>query len=247
MDRSARLVVAALSLSLSACAPLPRVAFHDGALLHLVDDVHLDPAAPRADRERLVALLGEAKAHLQGTFGRLRGYPVRVIVCATDDCRRFFAGPRMRSMLIAPGDRMPGEHDTRGQLTVVLVDAGERALNHLAHELVHVELLSRLGPEAAARIPAWFHEGVAASLSDEPPCPAALVDDPLVESLRTPRAWWDRTNEPGQGVATYCAARARAEAWGVAHHGKQGLLALLDAVKSGEPFPAAFGAPEPAR
>jgi hypothetical protein len=199
-----------------------------------------DPAATAVERERVRTYYAGALAVVSRAFGDLHGERPAVIFCKTDSCRKYFAGSFERSVDLGTRNRASGAAYFAEEETLVITKIDASAQVHLAHELVHVELRTRIGSEFLDELPSWFNEGVATSIADPGDCdgePKGLLD---LRTLDANRAWRNYTNLPGRGHPTYCQARAEVTTW-LARNGRQRFFWLLDWVRAGRPFYEAYG------
>lgn len=105
-----------------------------------------------------VALYDEAFDFVSDTVVTLRGKP-RLVFCSTDACANKF-GLEARAAL------------TVGKFGTVI---GPRAWeSHLVrHEMIHYAQCEQLGILKVLRLPSWFVEGMAYSMSEDPRAPLA--------------------------------------------------------------------------
>jgi hypothetical protein len=205
--------------------------------------VYVEAAITPAERERLQLAYSGALDELRGALGPQRSPRPVVIFCKSEPCQVYFSGSARRSCVRAPGERLEGAgYVPTDRLTVVVNRIDGHARGFLLHELVHVELLAR---QSGGFVPAWFHEGVAASIADEPQCRPGPghgmmrgIDD--LRRLDHPRDWFEFTNLPGTIHATYCQARAEVEAK-ARRVGRDRLLALVEEVRDDASFYPRYG------
>jgi hypothetical protein len=227
----------------SACAPpsrsAPRLAYAGRAMSPLCDDVYVESGTPPEKRAELRMAYTSAVKRVTGFYGGLHVERPRVVFCASDTCRVWFAGPTRRSWNLAPGRHAPGaRYVSDGRYTVVMVHVDALSENALAHELSHLELQRRV---AGGDVPIWFNEGVATYLGGEPVCTgveARGIHD--LRALSANEAWIAYTDRPGRLQPTYCQARDEVSAW-IARYGKRPLLGLIDAVRRRERFDPLYG------
>ena len=215
------------------------IEFDHGAMVAICRDVYVDPATTPAERAELSRAYATAVHRVAAVLGELKADRPVTIFCKTAACQLYFAGTARRSYVLSPGEVLPGATYSPDRSSVVIVRVDAPATNVLVHELVHVELYSRLHH---AFVPAWFHEGIAASFADAPTCTPSVsrgIDD--LRRLDQNLAWADYTNQPGTIDRTYCQARTEVEAW-LRRFGQPHVFALLDAVRDGAAFYDAYGA-----
>jgi hypothetical protein len=214
----------------------PIIAFGDTALVPLDGDVYVDPAATDAEREALATHSAAALRRVGEALGGLRGAAPLAIFCKTPACQSYFAGPSRRDKTLGPHVRAEGASWVNGdRTTIILMTVDGRAL---AHELVHVEV----GARTHTSTPAWFYEGVATFIADDPPC-GDHPEKTLVESrppIEDAREWNRYTNVAANFRPTYCQARAEVDAW-ITSHGRERFWALLDGLGGGGRFAQLYG------
>jgi hypothetical protein len=153
-------------------------------------------------------------------YGWVEATP-RIFVCGSDACdvRMGFMGGKAR----AYGS------------TFILVYSEGRSPEFFAHELSHIELHQRIGLRLtlSGAIPAWFDEGLAALVSNDPRYvgegpdgePACVVapDGPLP----TGPSEWSRTAGMKERPI-YAMAACAVISWDNDRGGREGLLAAID-------------------
>jgi hypothetical protein len=219
--------------------PLEKELAYDGrTMLHVCENVHVDPATPPGRHAFLRDVPARAAARAAAFYGPLRGSRPLIIFCHTDACRVFFTGPDKRGRAIVPDSSGPeGRYFAGARWTLVIVRTDARAEDLLTHEISHLELDTRL---RGGRVPAWFNEGLATYISGEPDCAAPLP--PAVADLRTldtGDAWLAQTSAPERQQATYCQARAAVAAW-LGDDGRARCSTLVQAVSTGTAFDRAW-------
>jgi hypothetical protein len=199
--------------------------------------VYAAKGVPEGKRRELLDAYDKARARMKVFYGGTVTDAV-VLGCADRDCIRAFGGH---------GDGFAAFEVTPAVLVWTKVfGAGE-----IAHEWSHLELHARIGSSGARRtIPNWFHEGLATVVGDIPRHSEAVYQEalasrfpiPPLSELRTGKQWGTAfakyPNPRGLNVA-YATAGHEVRAW-LRRVGRQGLFDLIDAVKSGEGFDAAY-------
>lgn len=155
------------------------------------DSIYTD--APER-REEFLTLLKEARSRSEAFFGPLQRSP-RIIFCTTERCADTFG--------LKPLGITYGRH---------LILLGPKGVNEmiLTHELAHVQLHSSLGVQDifTPRIPAWFNEGLASYLANDPrlttyePSEARWITQ--AQSFRD----WGRLHQEHAWQDTYGAAKS---------------------------------------
>lgn len=197
----------------------------------LSGNVFVESILSAEDRTRFLAMIAKSEQMVAGFYGELRENPV-VIACASEDCARRLGGKGAKAISYANfGMRLsPSGLDP----TII------------AHERAHIELHGRLGLVRflAGAVPAWFDEGLAVVISDDPRylLPADAKDrcrsEPN-EDLPSGMTEWMRRASVDHSL--YAQAACRVLRWGNAHGGRNGLVALITRVAQGEHFDSLYG------
>lgn len=126
----------------------------------------------KAEWARATTLHAEALAFVDHAVGTLQA-PPKVIFCSTEHCAESF-GLGARSAV------------TVGTWGTVI---GPRAWKpyYVRHEMIHVLQAERLGVLGLLRKPAWFKEGMAYGLSEDPREP---LNEPFEAQRHTFRQWY---------------------------------------------------------
>src|SRR5690348_2816649 len=121
----------------------------------LADGVYAESAMPQAARQDTLLLLAAAEDRVAKFYSGMQHVP-RVLVCATPACYQRIGGGGTRVGSI-------------GTFALMVSPQGDDVVL-LSHELSHVELHGRVGVlrMSAGAVPAWFDEGVAVLVSDDP-------------------------------------------------------------------------------
>ncbi len=232
----------AAAIEIPGCPPAEAsaapVRFGADAMVPLCRDVYVEPALTPEERERVGRMYAPARNDVERGLGPLVSPPPLAIFCKTKACSDYFAGSSARSATLVPGRRPPGATYVPGpRLTVLILRVDEPARGYLAHEMAHVEVGTRL---PFPRLPAWFHEGLAAAVGDAPHCAAPVrgVDD--LRRLDTLAAWGEYTGHRSTQEPTYCQARAEVDAW-VHRFGAPRVVELMRKVRDGASFDEVYG------
>ena len=124
---------------------------------------------------------------------------------------------------------------------VVINGLGPLTRGTMLHEMVHVEIVHRMGDEARRRLPTWFDEGLATFVGDNVVCPPGTpraIDD--LRRLDEGFAWVGFTNMAGKMGPAYCQARDEIGAW-AKQRGRAALVEVIDAVTAGRAFDEVYG------
>jgi concanavalin A-like lectin/glucanase superfamily protein len=213
-------------------------------MVPICEDVYADPATTPLEQATFERDFRNAQRGLSAAFGSLTSETPVTILCTTPACVADFAGPSGRARVVGPGQRVPGGTYVSGDRpTIVLTGLGAGAGAILLHEMVHVEMHSRVGNA----LPEWFSEGLAFSLASQresPPFLTACDRSPkAIDDLRRLDVGWGQYTDlhfQEKMVAAYCQAGAEADAW-LHRHGMQGLRGLIDTVRGGGAFYASYG------
>jgi hypothetical protein len=214
--------------------------FGTGDMVAVCNRTYVDPATSAEERERIKSYYPGALTVVSRALDGLQSERPAVVFCKTEACRKYFAGPSKRPCAFGRRHH-PGAYRPGSEPTIVIVRVDAPAQGQLAHELVHVEVEARLRSRFRGRLPAWFHEGLATTIANEPGnCLAGekgLLD---LRKLDEGDDWRDYTDLPGRGRPTYCQARAEVTAW-LERYGRERLFQLLDYVRAGGQFYDAYG------
>jgi hypothetical protein len=196
----------------------------------LSDAVYVERSMSDAERTQFRQAMAQGTERVAHFYGQLTAEPV-VLACATDACSQ----------------RLGGGSSRGAAYWTVALRLAPLGLNPviIAHERSHIELHRRLGllKFLTGAIPSWFDEGVAVVVSDDPRYlrPAgdgdrclAAPDSRLPQSL----AAWLRA--AGQQHDVYAQAACKVVRWMEAHGGEHAVTALVEHVRGGATFDAAY-------
>lgn len=212
--------------------------FNGTALVAVCGNVFVDPTVAKNQHPVIVEAVSFAVQSGKNFYGTLVSTQADVIVCSTQACGAYFAGPSLRNVTLFPST-FAGQY-TAPRLTAVLTSAtAPRNSNILAHEFSHVEVITRLN---GARIPAWFDEGLATFVGGEPVCTNVTGKGiPSLLTLDSSADWTFYTASNATFEKTYCQARAEVAAW-ITKRGAGAVNTLLQAVSQGQSFTSQYGA-----
>jgi hypothetical protein len=216
-------------------------------LIPIAPHLYVEVGTDEATRDRLRADMARAEAAVRMAYGSVSARPT-VHACVTEKCYAAFGG--------------------RGSVARVFgqrILLSPRGLNwhFLAHEWSHAEMSTRLTLFAWKRMPSWFDEGLAVTLSEAPEhsenhwqflintrIPRPSRDELL--SYRSLRQWQAGVHRFGddknfervaQGQPTlspvYAAAGHEVRPW-LAQVGSHGLLHIIQLMNEGADFEAAY-------
>ena len=188
--------------------------------------VYVDAAMPEPLRARLAGAIREGDRKAADFYGELRAAP-EVLACATDGCWRRLGGGGAKGISYASvGIRLA----PLGLIPVIV-----------AHERSHIELHERLGfaKFILGAIPAWFDEGLAVIVSDDPRYLLASTESDRCRVKATgffPMAPMEWTRAAGTDHNLYARAACRVLRWMNANGGNAAALSLIQKVAEGVPF-----------
>jgi hypothetical protein len=190
---------------------------------------------PPDDRRALLEAYDAARPLVAAMFGSIVTDPT-VYGCAVRECIAAFGGT---------GDGTAA----REVRPAILLWTRSFTPAALAHEWSHFELLTRLG-DSARGVPMWFHEGLGdATGGDMPRHSEALYQEavasgvpiPTLDELKLLKQWGpahEKYANPKVNLP-YTTAAHEVRRW-LQRVGREGLLELIEALNSGEPFDAAY-------
>lgn len=203
--------------------------------------------------EQAIAKLHEARTKaeekIRSTYGSVASHPA-VYACLTEECYTSFGGLGSKA-------KVYGDH--------ILLSPRGLNWHFLAHEWSHDEILTRLTFGAWRRLPQWFDEGLAVTISEAPEhseahweyLVAAKVQRPTRDELFTYKSlgqWLDAVHRYGETQnmqrkangepeirPVYAAAGHEVRPW-FAEAGRQGLLELIKRLNDGQQFESIYTA-----
>jgi hypothetical protein len=195
--------------------------------------IFVDPAMSTDLRSDFLENVTEGEQRVSSFFGGLRERPT-ILACASTTCARRMHEKGARAVSYA----QYGLRLSPVGLDVVTV----------AHERTHIEVHGRIGIVRflTGALPAWFDEGLAVLVSDDPRYlrPAGSGDRCLAapnQNLPIGTAEWMR--RASADPTLYTQAACRVQRWADAHGGRDGLLLLIDRVGAGASFDTVWDNP----
>lgn len=200
--------------------------------------VHVDSAMPPEQRAALLLMLRQAAERIEQAYGGVHSRPV-ICACASEECFGSFGGGQQRAFSI-------------GHLAIVLSPRGLTP-PIVTHERSHAELSFRLDGGRGEPVPRWFDEGLAVAVSDEPTHSEARWQEiardgrayPALANLESRDEWDQAVRSYGDDVAggrrkiVYATAGHEVRRW-LRQVGPVGLKALIDRLREGQDFHAAY-------
>jgi len=172
-------LTAALAFLFAACAmykPLRVVAPEAFGLNCIADDICVDDSAIAAEA---TLLRDEALNFVVENIGQIEDVP-RVLFCSSEECFARFGNPAVAALYIWGLD------------TLIINDKGWHDYI-LRHELIHHWQIEQFGTVRSSRLPRWYIEGMAYSLSQDPRNPLPRSD---IQSWRKQfEAWLEDGND----------------------------------------------------
>lgn len=226
-------------VSCEGAAGVEPLTFGAEALTPVCSGLWVDPSASPDQLETARQAFAESTRYAREVFPNLKTMALRTVFCVSDACKRHFVGHTNRSSALGAGDRAPGAtYRWEGGTTIVMTGIWRAMIYDLAHEFSHIAVLARTKGKP---LPAWFDEGLAASVGDAPHCASVTargVD--TLHRLESNGLFFRYTDLRGRFDPTYCQARAEVEAW-IRRNGRGRFDALLDGVGAGTSFAELYG------
>ncbi|HSC46959.1 MAG TPA: hypothetical protein VLG68_02615 [Gammaproteobacteria bacterium] len=202
-------------------------------LTELASGVYGETGLSDEARQHTLQTVAAAEERVGRFYGGLQHVP-RVLACATPGCYRRIGGSGTRVGSV-------------GTFTLMVSPEGMDVVL-ISHELSHVELHGRVGVlhMSAGAVPAWFDEGVAVLVSDDPvylaPPRKGMADrctsGPTPDMPVEPGEWRDALQQEGEVM--YARAACQVDLWMISKGGPAAVPALLAKVAGGEDFDAVY-------
>jgi hypothetical protein len=213
-------------------------------------NIYADSAMPDEARRGLVTNVVEAKDRIAEVYGVAVSTP-EIVACSTQTCFESFGGGRQRALTF--GNR-------------VLLSPRGSTVHIVSHEWSHAELNARLGwltRWVLGDLPSWFDEGLAVAVSGEPMHSEEVWQTVEQRALPRPELTelisngdWSRAvvrygdvqaaieGNPDHPMVVYPMVGHEVRGW-LAQNGRPGLLALIERLRNGDRFDAAYKQPLP--
>jgi hypothetical protein len=199
------------------------------------ENVFVDAAMSDNAKRNLQNTISAAEIPIATFFGSVSSRRV-ILACGNEDCET-----RLKSRLEGAARVRAFAYDAGGYAVIRFSPRGlSRVI--IAHELTHVEVHERIGflNHMRGAFPAWFDEGLAVLLSDDPrylrpgrTAAERCQPTPDGELPSTPLAWDEMA---GKSEWIYAKAACEVMRWMDANGGKEGVLSSLAKVAVGERF-----------
>lgn len=185
--------------------------------------VYVDPDMPESQRQKLLGSLADGKEQIAGLYGAYSADPV-IIAGHTMDVMQAFGDNSY--------NRVGRTYLTAVATFIILGPDGVLSTDVLSHELAHAEFSARIGHRNRSKIPSWFDEGL-----------AVQFDGRYLESEWRTRTDNGRTAPDLDQIGiirhgdwlAYATAKHEVGRW-LDVVGQEGFWALLEAIRSGDPF-----------
>ena len=198
-------------------------------------------------RSEFLKTVIEARNKITKFYGGIISEP-QILACSSEECFVRIGGRQQRGLHLGKSK--------------ILISPRGLTIPILTHELSHAEFSTRMearmdGVFGIPSIPTWFDEGLAVAVSEEPAHSEKVWEQIAAKKMSTPRLddlvslkQWNRAagkfgdadysiGVPGKLCVVYAAAGHEVRKW---HQsvGRDGLLKLIEKVKSGEDFESSF-------
>lgn len=216
-------------------------------LEELTPKVYVNKEMSIAHREQFSEVVAEARRKITDFYGGTISQP-EILACSTEECFAAIGGGKPRGVNLSKSKLIISP---RG-LTVPI----------LTHEWSHAELRTRMDARFAGvfgipSIPTWFDEGLAVVVSEEPAHSEKVWELIVAEKKATPdlgeletlKGWNEAVGKfgdadcasgvPGKTFVVYATAGHEVRNW-YRRVGREGLLNLIERIKSGERFERAY-------
>ncbi len=183
-----------------AYANVTRLIFIEYSGLSAIDkSVYISETLLPKDERAIIAMLASARERIAIHYGEPTSEPLVVVLSSQEEKRKFELYDAPGKLLFAPWG------------SYLLLSYQEANIDVAAHELVHAEIVSRVGYlKRQLKIPTWFDEGTAMQVDYRPKYDSSktisLPEFERVVSLTVPSKFW--TNEEIQNTENYRGAKA---------------------------------------
>ena len=221
-------------------------------LVQVTPTVYVETGTDPETQAKLREAMVKVENAIRAAYGSVVSHPI-VNACVSERCYEAFGG--RGSVAKVYGDR-------------ILLSPRGQTWHFLAHEWSHAEIRNRLTVSAWWRMPQWFDEGVAVSVSEAPEHSethwqsliASDIPRPTADELHTFKSlnqWLAAIHKYGEDAnvqrrakgqpeirPVYAAAGHELRPW-LAAAGVQGLLAFIAKLNAGEEFESAYQTANP--
>jgi hypothetical protein len=207
-------------------------AIDDSDFIKLSENIFIDPALEKLEREQVLSAISEGKERISKTFGSYTAFPMIVITGTTKNAKRYGLGAFPAKAFAAPWNQY------------VVLNYQNENIDLIAHELMHAQLREIVGYWIyQTGIPTWFDEGVAMQVDfraryeiDIPSFPQEEIV--RVKKLTSPAKFWTDSKE--KDINNYLAAKAAVHQV-LTKASDKSLYSMLLKVNQGYSFHEVFG------
>lgn len=198
---------------------------------HLQGQIFVQHGMTDKDKSKATYLLIDAENRIKDFYGSVK-YNPRVLVCVTSRCIRRLGGGGADMGSIGP--------------YVMLLSLQNVSVIDVSRLLALIEIQGRIGVRhmLMGSVPAWFEEGVAVLVSDDPQFIASprgnrdrCLADPS-DQLPVQMSDWNREAQEDSGL--YASSACRVYRWMLARGGSLAVTRLLAEIANGESFNNAY-------
>jgi hypothetical protein len=197
------------------------------AFVEIEENVYVTRDYAAAQEDEMHKLLADARARVEDFYGSREAKPV--IVLSND--------PKIIARL---GEKETYTYTFPKLRSYICVSDEYCNIDIFAHELTHAELYCRLGGSPSRKLPRWFDEGLATQNDWREKYDLSQWDGSdavALEDMDTAAEFYGGTQE--ERHVRYISAKREIAAWMETHH-REGLLALIEKLKSGADFDTAY-------
>lgn len=213
-----------LAISLYAYSHIIRLLFISYSdFWHLDTRVFLSEKLPKDAAEPLVSVLMNAKKRIGAHFGEPYAMPTIVVLSTQDELRDYGLDTSLGKLLFVPWD------------SYLLLNYNQLSVDVTAHELVHAEIVHRVGYlKRQLEIPTWFDEGAAMQVDFREKYTSLMAINPTeflnLTRLDTPSKFW--THDKNETIKHYQMAKSAVKE--IFQHSNDSLYLLLEKIRNGE-------------
>jgi hypothetical protein len=189
--------------------------------------VYLESAAGSGEKDRLLAAVTEGRIRVEAALGRMAAQPY-ILACSSADCDRRLGGKGAAAV-------------ADGAFAIRVSPHGIDPVI-LTHEFTHIAVHERFSALAlhSGALPAWFDEGLAVVISEDPRY-LATGREGRERCTRPPRpdlpvSVWEWGRRAGNDRDLYASAACRVLIWMLASSLNFPIGFVIDRIAAGEPF-----------
>lgn len=215
-----------------AFAHITRCAFIEFSDFNEIENqLYVSGVLPTDAHEEISALVQNARLRISEYYGEPKATPTIIVTGSDQEAKSYGLNDSPGILFIVPWN------------SYLVLNYQKKSVDVASHELVHAELLERLGYfKRQQEIPTWFDEGAALQVDFRS---HYLIDlDTFdqseilrVRTLDSPKKFW--SNNKKQNILNYQAAKAAVATY-FKDHSTNFLYPMLVKIKNGEKFEALF-------